>query len=172
MEQLDALLKRLEELLAEIEALDDGTRDKVFELLDGIDATHRMALRRMEDILSAETLARLRDDPALAWLFDAYGVGIDERAAADSALESIRPYIHSHGGRVEVLDATGGIVRLKLSGTCSGCTASAITLREGIEEALRDNFPAFVAIETEEDDAPAHPPPGPTLLQIGRTPDR
>jgi Fe-S cluster biogenesis protein NfuA len=172
MERLDALLQRLEELLDEIEGFDQTSREKVFELLDGIDTTHRMALRRLETMLTSEEIGRLRRDPALAWLFDAYGVGVDERAQADAALESIRPYIHSHGGTVEVLGADNGIVRVKLSGACSGCTASAITLREGIEEALRENFPAFVAIDAEDDDAPEHPPPGPTLLQIGRPPDR
>jgi Fe-S cluster biogenesis protein NfuA len=166
MSDFDGLLTKLERLIVEVEAMDDATRGKVFELLDGIDAIHRMALRRLDELLTRESLARLRGDNALAWLLAAYGVGVDEKAAAEAALESIRPYIHSHGGRVEVLDADGGIVRLRMSGTCSGCTASAITLREGIETALRDNFPAFVAIELEADDAPAHPPPGPTLLQI------
>ncbi len=170
MRSLEEILARLEEVLEEIEALDDPVRERVFELLDGIDATHRLALTRLGQAVGPDMLARLRDDPAIAWMLDAYGVGVDEKAAADAALESIRPYIHSHGGSVEVLNAEGGMVRLKMSGACSGCTASAVTLREGIEEALRDNFPAFVAIEVEEDDAPAHPPPGQTLLQIERPP--
>lgn len=164
--ELDDVLARVEELLVDIENLEDPVREQVFALLDGIDVLHRTALRRLADALGPETLEALRADPAVAWLLDAYGAGIDEKAAADAALESIRPYIHSHGGNVEVLDATGGIVRLRMSGACSGCTASAVTLQEGIEEALRDNFPAFVAIEVEDDDAVSHPPPGPTLLQI------
>jgi Fe-S cluster biogenesis protein NfuA len=57
-----------------------------------------------------------------------------------------------------------------MSGACSGCSASAITLREGIEEALRERLPGFARIEVEEDPAPRHPPPGPTLLQIQRRP--
>ncbi len=163
----DDVLQRLEELLGEIEALDDPVREQVFELLDGIDAMHRMALGRLGQTLEPETLEQLRGaDPAVGWLFDAYAVGIDERAAADAALESVRPYIESHGGSVDVLGAEAGVVQLKLSGACSGCTASAVTLREGVEEALRDNFAGFRAMEVEEDDGPAHPPPGPTLLQI------
>ncbi|MBA3629158.1 MAG: NifU family protein [Actinobacteria bacterium] len=166
MHDLDALLSRLEEMLAEIDALTEPVKELVFELLDGIDALHRLGLTRLADALDGATLDRLRSDAAVAWLLDAYGAGIDETAAADAALEHIRPYIHSHGGNVEILHAKGGIVHLRLSGACSGCTASSITLREGIEEALRDNFPAFVAIQVEEDHSPGHPPPGPTLLQI------
>jgi Fe-S cluster biogenesis protein NfuA len=106
----------------------------------------------------------------VAWLFEAYAVGVDERAAAEVALEAVRPYLHSHGGDVAVLDARGGVVRVRLSGACSGCTASTITLRRGVEEALRERMPGFAAMEVEEDDALPHPPPGPTLLQIAEPP--
>lgn len=169
MPALEDLLLRLEELLAEVDALQSPVREQVFELLDGVDALHRMALTRLGEALDADTLAGLREaHPAVAWLLDSYGVGVDQKAAAEAALESIRPYIHSHGGRVEVLDADSGVVHLRLSGSCSGCTASAITLREGVEEALREGMPGFVAVETVEDPAPAapHPPPGATLLEI------
>ncbi|MDQ3341980.1 MAG: NifU family protein [Actinomycetota bacterium] len=172
MSELDALLDRLEEVLAAVEALDDSVRPLVFELLDGVDALHRTALRSLAAAIDDDdALARLRAaHPAIEWLFDAYAVGIDERAAADAALEEVRPYIHSHGGRVEVVDAAEGVVRLRLAGSCSGCTASDVTVTESIEEALRDRWPGFVALEVEADDAPAHPPPTTSLVQIGGRP--
>lgn len=166
-------LQRLEELFAEIDQMDESVRARVFEALDHVDALHRTALFHLEQALGAESLEGLRDaHPAIAWLLEAYGVGVDERAAAEAALESIRPYIHSHGGEVEILDVAGGIVRVRMSGSCSGCTASAITLKEGIEEALREGYAGFVdlEVEEEEEDAPAHPPPGATLLQIQSRP--
>lgn len=167
MQSLDELLDHLERLLSEIERISEADRERVFALLDGIDALHRMALLEMAAQLSEDDLERLRQGhPAVAWLFDAYSVGVDESGVADRALESIRPYIESHGGKVDILDVTGGVVRLKMSGACAGCTASAITLREGVEEALRDGFAGFVRIEVQEDPAEPHPPPGPTLLQI------
>ncbi len=128
---------------------------------------HRLALGRLGNALGPEELERLRvGDPAIAWLLGAYAVGVDERVAAEAALESIRPYVHSHGGEVEVLEADGGVVRLKLSGACSGCTASAVTLKEGVEEALREGFPGFAGMEVEEDEAVPHPPPGGTPLPM------
>jgi len=170
---LEDLLERLEALLGEVEGLEGPERDRIYELLDGVDALHRMALDRLATALGPERLAEVRAaDPAVAWLLDAYGAGVDQRAAADSALESIRPYIHSHGGAVQVMEAAGGVVRVRLSGACSGCTASAVTLQRGVEEALRERVPGFVAMEVEEVDAPSHPPPGPTLLQIERLPPR
>ena len=164
---LDALLERLETLVGDIDQMEEPARTRVFELLDGIDTLHRMALGRLGQALEPEALTELRDaDPAIAWLLDAYSVGVDERAAAEAALEPILPYIASHGGEVEILDVTDGTVRLRLAGSCAGCTASAITLTEGIEEALRDGFPGFVCIQVAEDEAASHPPPGATLLEI------
>lgn len=167
MSGLDELLDELERLLREVDALEPPVRDRVFSLLDGIDALHRLALGRLAASIGPEQVERARaDDPAIAWLLEAYAVGVDERAAAEAALDGVRPYLHSHGGDVAVLAAQGGVVRVRLSGACSGCTASTITLRRGVEEALRERFPGFTAIEVEEDDAPSHPPPGPTLLQL------
>jgi Fe-S cluster biogenesis protein NfuA len=139
----------------------------VLALLDGIDALHRSALERLGDALGPDALEALRArDPAIAWLLDAYSIGLDERAAAESALAEVRPYIESHGGRVEVLSAQAGVVRVRMSGACAGCTASATTLRYGIEQALHDALPGFVQLDVEIDDAPAHPPPGATLLPL------
>ncbi|MGH9283536.1 MAG: NifU family protein [Acidimicrobiales bacterium] len=164
----DELVDRLEELLSGIEGLDEEPRRLAFELLDGVDTIHRFALRRLADQLGADAVVGLRAaDPAVSWLFDVYGIGIDEVAMADAALEHVRPYIHSHGGQVEVLGADGGVVQLRMSGTCSGCTASAVTLQTSIDEALREHMPGFLRTEVEEDTAEPHPPPmGPVPIEL------
>jgi Fe-S cluster biogenesis protein NfuA len=161
------LLDRLEELLTEVEGLDDGVRDRVFELLDGVDAVHRLAITRLADVLAADLPAVRRNDVAIDWLFEAYGVGVDDVEAADAALDQVRPYLHEHGGEVEVLGVQHGVVRVQLSGACSGCTAASETLRHGVEEALREGLTGFVAMDVAPDDgAAAHPPPTQVLLQI------
>jgi Fe-S cluster biogenesis protein NfuA len=169
---LDAILDQFEALLGEVEAWEEPHRSLAFELLQQVDAVHRFALERLGRQLGADALARLRaEDPAVAWLLNAYAVGVDEQAAAEQAVYPVLDYIHSHGGEVTVLSARDGVVRLRLSGACAGCTASAVTLREGVEKALRDGFPGFSRMEVEEDQgAHQHPPPGPTLLQIGPRP--
>lgn len=171
MATLEDVLERMEVLLTEVQELDEPVRSQVFELLDGVDAVHRMALERLGAELGEHRVSELRSsDAAIAWLLDAYSVGVDERQAADEALETVRPYVHSHGGEVELLDAHQGVVRVRLSGACSGCTASAVTLQEGVVEALREHFPGFAALEVEDDEdaAEPHPPPGPTLVEIRR----
>lgn len=170
---LDELLDRMEALLDAVEELPPADRDHVFALLDLIDHFHRLALGHVDRALDASTIEHLRDvHPSVAWLWDAYDVGLDERATAERAMEEVRPYIHSHGGEVHVLDVIEGVVHVRLSGACSGCSASAITLQEGVERALRTHLPDFVGLQVEEDpDATPHPPPGQTLLQIQPHPD-
>lgn len=164
---LGPLLDRLEDLLAAVEGLDNEVQARVFELLDGVDAVHRLAVTRLGAEL-AEDLGRVRrQDAAVDWLFQAYGVGVDDAEAASVALEQIRPYLHEHGGEVEVLGVQQGVVRVQLIGACSGCTAAADTLRHGVEEALRENLPGFVSMDVAPDiAATAHPPPAQVLLQI------
>lgn len=165
MHDVEALLERLAELVELVDGLDEPVRSSVIELLDGIDTLHRDAVGSLADAIGPETVERLAsDDAAVAWLMEAYGA--DRRTEAEAALASVQPYVASHGGSLEVLEARGGVVRVRLSGSCSGCTASAITLERGVEQALRDGFQGFVALEVEQENAPAHPPPGPTLLQV------
>jgi Fe-S cluster biogenesis protein NfuA len=165
------LLDRLEELLSRVEQLDAPVRDEVFELLDGIDILHRSALRHLGEALGPDLVEKLWGaHPAITWLFEAYAVGVDEVATAEAALEQVRPFVHSHGGEVEVLDVRGGVVSLRMAGACAGCTSSADTLRHGIEEALAEHLPGFAGIDVAEDDAAPHPPPGPTLVQITSRP--
>ncbi len=163
----------MQELFDAIDNLPDVDRGHVIELLDHVDDLHRLALTRLGQQLGPARVEDLRTaHPAITWLFDAYGVGLDAHATADRALDGIRPYLDSHGGQVELVEVVQGRVRVRLTGACSGCSASAITLQEGVERTLREGFPDFVALDVDEDpDAAAHPPPGPTLLQIEWHPD-
>lgn len=166
-DELDRLLGRLEQLVAEVDELEDPARSAIYELLDGIDTLHRRALHALGEQVDDAVLADARQArPAVDWLLTAYGVGTDERAVVEAAIDRVRPYIHSHGGEVELLDVEGGVAHLRLSGACAGCTASAVTLRHGVEEALEEHWPGFVGLEVEEDEAEPHAPPGPTLLDL------
>lgn len=164
---LPELLARLEQLLAEVEQWPEPARSQCFELLDGVDAVHRWAIEALAATLGAQQCRRLAEgDPALRWLLEAYGVAPDSSRLAEEALAAVAPYVDSHGGRIELLGVAAGVVRVRLGGSCAGCDASAQTLRDGVELALAERMPGFRALEVEEDRAPRHPPPGPTLLQI------
>jgi hypothetical protein len=84
MAGLDELLDRLEHLLTDMEQLDEPLRDRVFEVLDGVDTLHRLAIARLAAQLDADDLRRLAaSDPAVAWLFDAYDIGPPAPTAVD-----------------------------------------------------------------------------------------
>jgi len=56
-------------------------------------------------------------------------------------LARIRPALQADGGDVELVDVSEGVVKLKLTGACSSCPMSTMTLRIGIERALRAELP-------------------------------
>ena len=58
-----------------------------------------------------------------------------------AALDKIRPALVADGGDVQLVDAVDGVVTVKLTGACSGCPMSTITLRHGIERVLREEIP-------------------------------
>ena len=67
----------------------------------------------------------------------------------ERTLDTLRPYIASHRGNVEVVDfdAQDGILTVRLGGTCQGCAASMITLKHGIESRLRATVPEVKHVE-------------------------
>lgn len=67
----------------------------------------------------------------------------------EAALDTLRPYIASHRGTVEVVDfdELDGTLLLRMGGTCHGCSASTITLKQGIEERLRHTVPEVKRVE-------------------------
>ena len=57
-------------------------------------------------------------------------------------LDQVRPYLNQDGGDVEFLSFENGIVNVRLHGACHACPSSLMTLRMGIENALRDVVPS------------------------------
>jgi len=60
----------------------------------------------------------------------------------EAALNKIRPMLQADGGSVELVDvSTDGVVKVKLTGACSGCPMSQMTLKMGIEKAIKKEIP-------------------------------
>lgn len=67
----------------------------------------------------------------------------------DKALEEIRPMLMADGGNVELVDVSeDGVVKVKLTGACSGCPSSQVTLKMGIEETLKEKVPGVRSVES------------------------
>jgi len=57
-------------------------------------------------------------------------------------LETVRPALQADGGDVELVEVTeDGIVKVKLVGACGHCPMSTMTLKMGIERALKEKIP-------------------------------
>ncbi|OIO38811.1 MAG: hypothetical protein AUJ75_02285 [Candidatus Omnitrophica bacterium CG1_02_49_10] len=64
------------------------------------------------------------------------------RDRIEKALEKIRPVLVADGGDVQLVDVTAdGIVKVRLTGACGGCPMSQMTLKMGIEKAIREEVP-------------------------------
>lgn len=69
------------------------------------------------------------------------------RAEVESVLETLRPTLMADGGNVELIAIDDGVVKLKMVGACSSCSSSAMTLKMGIERALKKAIPMVRCIE-------------------------
>jgi len=54
----------------------------------------------------------------------------------------VRPYLIQDGGNVQVVSISDGTIALRLEGACASCPSSTITMKQGIENALRTAFRA------------------------------
>lgn len=65
----------------------------------------------------------------------------------EKALDEIRPYIAQHLGGIEFEKFENGVVYVRLSGTCTHCPLSQVTLKAGVEELLRQRVPEVKRVE-------------------------
>jgi Fe-S cluster biogenesis protein NfuA len=151
------LIQRIDELTRKVEALADAdARASALELLQSLMEFHGSGIERMLEI-AAETGAAgqsviddfARDElvAGMLLLYGLHPVALETRVL--QALDKVRPYLHSHGGNVELLGVEDGVVRLRLQGSCQSCPSSSMTLKLAIEEAIYEAAPDVTAIEAE-----------------------
>ena len=156
-ESLPSIAMRLDSLVQAFEQHpDEEVREQALEMLGLVDALHRAGIYRLVEVLwtgSPTVLEKALHDPAINILLQLYDLAPGDPEPLEQvelALAQVRPYIESHGGAVDILDVVEGVVHLRLSGACQGCAGSAMTLKRGIEAALREGFPGFEGIEVHE----------------------
>lgn len=62
-------------------------------------------------------------------------------------LEKIRPALQSDGGDIELVDVVDGVVKVRLRGACGCCPMSTMTLKNGVEAALKREIPEVKSVE-------------------------
>ncbi len=64
------------------------------------------------------------------------------REKVEKAIEAIRPILQADGGDIELVNVEDdGTVKVRLTGACSGCPMSQITLTMGVEQRLKAMVP-------------------------------
>jgi len=63
-------------------------------------------------------------------------------------VSEVNPQLASHGGQVSLLDITDtGVALLQFGGGCNGCSMVDVTLKEGIEKQMLEQFPELTAVK-------------------------
>ena len=62
-------------------------------------------------------------------------------------LDELRPMLQADGGDMEVVEIDGTDVKLKLTGACGGCPHATVTIKQGIEQALRQSIDDSITVE-------------------------
>ena len=150
LERVQALTERVDELP------DPRARQLAQDLVAGVIAMYGDGLTRIMEVIAgsreagATILDELSQDGAVASLLlihDLYPISLEERVL--EALDTVRPYMESHGGNVELVELRDGVARLALRGSCNGCAASRATLETAIEQALEEHAPDLAGLEVE-----------------------
>ncbi|WP_179475516.1 NifU family protein [Mycolicibacterium vinylchloridicum] len=106
------------------------------------------ALTRAVGLLDGAATDRLAADDLIASLLLVHGLHPhDVVRRVSHALDTVRPYLGSHGGDVRLVDIADGVVRLAFSGSCKSCPSSTVTLELAVQDAVRAAAPEIVAIE-------------------------
>jgi len=70
------------------------------------------------------------------------------REKVEKAIEKIRPFLQQDGGDIELIDVIDGVVKVKLKGACGCCPMSQMTLKNGVERALKEEIPEIIRVES------------------------
>ncbi|MEL5954331.1 NifU family protein [Streptomyces sp. CLV115] len=149
--------ERIDTLIAASGSGGAVARERSEELVRLVADFYGAGLERLLDLMHEQgrlddgVLAALADDELVSCVLLVHGLhpyGVETRV--ERALESVRPYLGSHGGDVELLAVTDeGTVRLRLLGSCDGCPSSSVTLRLAVQGAVEAAAPEITSIEVE-----------------------
>ncbi|BBZ07329.1 hypothetical protein MDOR_14980 [Mycolicibacterium doricum] len=151
--------ERIQTLLDASSAGGAAARERAEQLVGEVTDLYGAALGRVLGLaVSADPdlVDAVAADPLVASLLLVHGMHPHsvERRITD-ALDTVRPYLGSHGGDVHLLGVDGDTARLRFAGSCKSCPSSAVTLELAVEDAIRAAAPEIETIEvvTEERDS-------------------
>jgi Fe-S cluster biogenesis protein NfuA len=153
----EELVERVQELLGSLDEIADPfAQQRVQELIGAVLELYGAGLDRILGVVAdaGEPGLPIRDAllddgivASLLLIHGLYPVPLEERVV--QALDSVRPFLASHGGNVELISVEEGVARLQLQGSCNGCPSSAATLEHALREAIDAAAPDLLSLEVE-----------------------
>ncbi|WP_319559773.1 NifU family protein [Marispirochaeta sp.] len=65
------------------------------------------------------------------------------------AIQDVRPSLQADGGDIEFVDLSdSGQVTVRLTGACNGCPMAQMTLKQGVEQYLKEKVPGVVSVDS------------------------
>lgn len=69
----------------------------------------------------------------------------------EESIEQLRPFLKADGGDIKLLGVENNVAKVKLLGACQSCNMSAMTLKAGVEEAVKKAVPQITSVIAVED---------------------
>lgn len=153
------MLDRVQQLMERLDAIDDPVvRATAEEVVATLMDLYGEGLERTMALLDDDARAVLAGDGVVASLLLIHGLyPVDLETRVREALDTVAPYMASHGGAVELLGITeDDVAQLRLEGSCKSCAASRSTLELAIKAALDEHAPDLAGIDVSgmEEEAP------------------
>jgi len=68
------------------------------------------------------------------------------REQVEKIIAKIRPALQADGGNIELVDVVDGVVSVRLKGACAGCAGAQMTLKMGVERAIKEEMPEIKSV--------------------------
>ena len=162
----EELAQSVDQAMEEARKLQEPDRAVAKRLKEAVEALNKHILVKIvrhlkSDERGKELLFELVDDHAVRAAFMMHGIiKPDLTMRASQVLELVKPYMQSHGGDVELVKVENNTAYIRLHGSCNGCSLSSVTLRNGVEEALKEHVPEITDIEVVPNE------PGPAFIPL------
>lgn len=151
-------LSRVDELLERIERTPGPVTEAALDAVRSLAEVYGEGLARVLDHAGADLAAGLGEDELLAHLLVLHGLHPDPpQRRARRALDGLRPHLHPTGVDAELVGITAGTARIRLSGSCRGCSSSAATVEQAVVESVRSVAPELDDVEVTWDSGEPEP---------------
>ncbi len=153
-ETLENLIEEISRYEQIVSQWDKNQQVVVERLKEAVEALHKEALTRLIRTVKKDALPALRhavEDELVYGLLRYHDLIKPPKPSLEKriqqALETVRPGLKSHHGDVELVTIKlPDTVEVKLVGTCSNCPASTLTMKQGIEQAIKTYCPEITKV--------------------------